>query len=137
LPDEPCECLERRARHYFRPEILSEGPRWECLGLAEFDPLDRSYRTGVRSLRHAGLLVECAFGCGTWYEETAALSFADYVAARLSELRNTWRRKRRRIDRSNRLSKAFFANTARIDQAIADYQTIYAASWKRPNSSRT
>ena len=111
-------------------EILSEAPRWECLGLTEFDPLDRSYRSAVRALRRAGLLVGCAFGSGTWYEETAALSFADYVAARPSELRNTWRRKRRRVDRSNRLSKAFFANAARIDQAIADYQTIYAASWK-------
>src|SRR6516162_714774 len=74
-------------------EILSEEPRWECLALAELDPLDRSYRSAVRSLRRAGLLVECAFGCGTWYEETAALSFADYVAARPSELRNTWSRK--------------------------------------------
>ena len=115
-------------------EILSERPRWECLGLAELDPLDPSYRTAVRSFRCAGLLVECAFDSGTWYEETAALSFADYVAARPSELRNTWRRKRRRVDRSNRLSKEFFADAARIDQAIADYQTIYAASWKPAES---
>lgn len=115
-------------------EILSERPRWECLGLAELDPLDPSYRTAVRSFRCAGLLVECAFDSGTWYEETAALSFAGYVAARPSELRNTWRRKRRRVDRSNRLSKEFFADAARIDQAIADYQTIYAASWKPAES---
>ena len=99
-------------------EILSERPRWDDLGLTELDPLDPSYRTAVRSLRRAGLLVECAFASGTWYEETAALSFADYVAARPSELRNTWHRKRRRVDRSNRLSRAFFADAARIDQAI-------------------
>jgi len=109
---------------------LSERPRWDDLGLTELDPLDPSYRTAVRSLRRAGLLVECAFASGTWYEETAALSFADYVAARPSELRNTWRRKRRRVDSSNRLSRAFFADSANIDRAIADYQTIYAASWK-------
>ena len=113
---------------------MSERPRWDDLGLTELDPLDPSYRTAVRSLRGAGLLVECAFDSGTWYEETAALSFADYVAARPSELRNTWRRKRRRVDRSNRLSKAFFANATRIDQAIVDYQTIYAASWKPAES---
>src|SRR6516164_6646119 len=111
-------------------EILSERPRWDGLGLAELDPLDPSYRTAVQSLRRAGLLVECAFASGTWYEDTAALSFTDYVAARPSELRNTWRRKRRRLDRTNRLSKAFFEDATGIDQAIADYQTIYAASWK-------
>jgi Acetyltransferase (GNAT) domain len=116
------------------PEILSERPRWHGLGLVELDPLDPSYHTAVRCLRRAGLLVECAFDSGTWYEETAALSFADYVAARPSELRNTWRRKQRKVDRSNRLSRAFFADAARIDQAIADYQTIYAASWKPAES---
>ena len=60
-------------------EILSERPRWEGLSLSELDPLDPSYRAAVRSLRRAGLFVECAFDSGTWYEETAALSFADYV----------------------------------------------------------
>jgi hypothetical protein len=115
-------------------EILSERPSWDGLSLTELDPQDRSYSTAVRSLRRAGLLVGCTFASGTWYEETAALSFADYVAARPSELRNTWRRKRRRIDRSNRLSRAFFAETTGIDQGIADYQTIYAASWKPAES---
>src|SRR6516164_9263625 len=111
-------------------EILSERPRRVCLRLTELDPLDPSYRTAVQSLRRAGFLVGCAFDSGTWYEEIAALSFAEYVAARPPELRNTWRRKQRRVYRSNRLSKAFFANATRIDQAIADYQTVYAASWK-------
>ena len=38
------------------------------------------------------------------------------------------------MGRANRLSKAFFADTTRIDQAIADYQTVYAASWKPAES---
>jgi hypothetical protein len=111
-------------------EALSERPRWDRLRLAELDPLDRSYRTTAESLKRAGLLVEHAFDSGTWYETTETLSFADYQAARPSELRNTWRRKRRKLDRSNRLSRAFFSDTGGIEQAIADYQTIYTASWK-------
>ena len=63
-------------------EILSERPRWEGLTLTEFDPLDPSYQTAVRSLRRTGLFVQCVFDSGTWYEETATLSFAHYVAAR-------------------------------------------------------
>ncbi len=86
----------------------------------------------MRSLRRAGLLVECTFNSGTWYEETAGLAFADYLAARPSELHDTWRRKRRRLERSNRLTTAFFSDNKGIDQAIADYQTIYDASWKPP-----
>jgi hypothetical protein len=113
-------------------EILAERPRWDCLSLTELDPRQPSYRSAVQALRRAGLLVECRFYSGTWYEDTEALSFADYVAARPSELRNTWRRKRRRVERGGRLTKAFFADTTGINEAIIDYQTIYAASWKPP-----
>ena len=115
-------------------EVLGERPRWDRLALAELDPRHPSYRAAMRSLPRAGLLVECTFDSGTWYEQTAGLRFADYVAARPSELRNTWRRKRRRLERSNRLTKTFFADASGIDQAIADYRTIYAASWKPAES---
>jgi hypothetical protein len=113
-------------------EILSERPRWERLSLTELDPRDPSYDAAARSLRQAGLLVECTFNSGTWYEETAGLDFAEYFAARPSELHNTWRRKRRRLERSNKLSAAFFCDPEGIDEAIADYQKVYAASWKDP-----
>ena len=113
-------------------EILAERPRWERLSLLELDPRHASYGAATRSLRRAGFLVECAFNSGTWYEQTAALDFAEYLAARPSELRNTWRRKRIRLERTNRLSASFFSDPERIDQAIADYLTIYDASWKPP-----
>ena len=111
-------------------EMIAEQPQWDCLSLAELDPRDASYAALVGALRHAGLLVECSFNSGTWYEETAGLSFADYVAGRPSELRNTWRRKRRKLEQSNRLTAAFLGHGLALDQAITDYETIYAASWK-------
>jgi hypothetical protein len=111
-------------------QILGERPQWDCLSLTELDPLDPSYLVLVGALRRAGLLVECSFNSGTWYEDTAALTFADYVAARPSALRNTWHRKRRKLERGNRLTKSFFRDPAGIAQAITDYQTIYDQSWK-------
>lgn len=111
-------------------EIIGERPQWDCLRLAELDPRDASYAALVGALRRAGLLIECFFNSGTWYEETVGLSFADYVAGRPSELRNTWRRKRRKLEQSNRLTTAFFGHDLGLDQAINDYETIYAASWK-------
>ena len=111
-------------------ELLSQRPQPDRLSLAELDPRDDGYRAAATALRRAGLLVEEAFHSGTWYEETAGLSFADYAAARPSELRHTWRRKQRRIERDGRLGKSFIDGTAGIEQAIADYQAIYAASWK-------
>jgi hypothetical protein len=111
-------------------EILAERPQWDCLALAELDPREPSYAGLVGALRRAGLLVECRFTSGTWYEKTAGLCFADYVAARPSELRNTWRRKRRKLEQSNHLTKFFLDDEIEVDQAIADYEAVYAASWK-------
>jgi hypothetical protein len=113
-------------------EILAERPRWDCLSLSELDPREPSYAALVGALRRAGLLVECCFSSGTWYEETAGLSFPDYVSARPSGLRNTWHRKRRRLERSNRLTRSFVDDDKGLDQAVTDYETVYAASWKPP-----
>jgi hypothetical protein len=111
-------------------ELLREQPQLEALRLLELDPADPSYPALMRQLRRAGLLVEQVFDSGTWYEETQGLSFADYVAGRPAELRNTWNRKRRKLEKSQRLASAFFADDSDIERAIADYGTIYAASWK-------
>jgi hypothetical protein len=113
-------------------EILAERPQWNCLSVSELDPREPSYAALVGALRRAGLLVERCFSSGTWYEETAGLSFTDYVSARPSGLRNTWHRKRRRLERSNRLTRSFVDDDKGLDQAVADYETVYAASWKPP-----
>lgn len=111
-------------------EIANDRPRMTRLQLLELDPLDPAYQALRHALRTAGFLVECSFASGTWYAETAGLSFADYLAQRPSELRNTWQRKRRNLDRSGRLRAAFFPGDIDIAEAIADYQITYAASWK-------
>jgi hypothetical protein len=113
-------------------EILAERPPWDCISLSELDPREPSYAALMGVLRRAGLLVEACFSSGTWYEETAGMSFLDYFSGRPSELRNTWRRKRRKIERGNRLTISFIDDEKGLAQAVADYETIYAASWKPP-----
>jgi hypothetical protein len=113
-------------------EILVERPQWDCLSLSELDPREPSYPALVGALRRAGLLVESVFSSGTWYEETSGLSFPDYIAARPSELRNTWHRKRRKLGRGNRLTTYFTDDDKDLERSVADYETVYAASWKPP-----
>jgi hypothetical protein len=111
-------------------EIVADRPRWDCIRFAELNPRETSYRALLRALRRAGLLVECTAGAATWFEATDGMSFADYLAQRPSQLRSTWRRKRRSIAATGRLTTTFFSEASGIDAAIADYQTVYAASWK-------
>jgi hypothetical protein len=111
-------------------EILADRPRWDCIRLLELDPSEDGYGALVRALRRAGLLVECTQGAGTWFEATGGMSFKDYLAERPSQLRNTWHRKRRSIAATGHLTTKFFSESAGIETAIADYETVYAASWK-------
>jgi len=114
-------------------EILDEAPRWDGIALSEFDPRDPAYKAAATALRRAGFLVERVFHSGNWFEDTAGLRFTDYLSARPAELRNTWRRKRRRAVAAG-LKTNFFTDPACIDSAIADYEAIYTRSWKPPET---
>ena len=81
-------------------DILAERPAWDSVFLIELDPRDSAYNALVRKMRRAGFMVECIFYSGTWYEDTAGLDFADYLAARPVQLRNTFRRKCRKLANS-------------------------------------
>jgi hypothetical protein len=113
-------------------EICSERPQWDRMTFSELDPRDPGYPNLAAALRAAGLLVEYSFSSGTWFEATDSMSFADYLAARPSQLRNTWRRKARSLERTHHLTKRFAGKDIGIDEAIGYYETIYEESWKPP-----
>jgi hypothetical protein len=115
-------------------EILADRPRWDCIRLLELDLSEEDCGALIGALRRAGFLVERISGSGTWFETTDGMSFNDYLAKRPSQLLSTWRRKRRSLAATRRLSAAFFGEPAAIEAAISDYQTVYAASWKTPEA---
>lgn len=91
----------------------------EWLGLASF----------AAGLREAGLAVRRFHHFANWHEELGGRDWNAYLAARPGALRSTLRRQGR---------KAGFALEvltepgAALEAAIADYETIYARSWKEP-----
>jgi hypothetical protein len=111
-------------------EVIAERPRWESIRVAAFDARDPDYAALVRALRRAGMFVERVVDSGCWYEDTAGLDFRRFLAERPARLRNTFLRKRRKVEAGGRLTKAFCSDTVAIDARIADYQRVYAASWK-------
>ncbi len=115
-------------------EILADRPRWDCIRLIELDLPEEDYGALLRVLWRAGFLVELTCGAGTWFETTGGMGFKDYLAQRPSQLLSTWRRKRRSLNATRRLTASFFSEPAGIETAISDYQTVYAASWKTPEA---
>jgi hypothetical protein len=64
-----------------------------------------------------------------WIHRTQGQSFEDYMATRPSRVRNTIARKRRKLEREHDYEIRLYTDQS-MQQALADYNTVYRASWK-------
>lgn len=72
---------------------------------------------------------------GNWYLPCEGMTFADYMAARDSRTRNTWKRKAKKFTNSNNADGARLQIVTQLDEvdaAMDAYDRIYANSWKKP-----
>jgi hypothetical protein len=68
-----------------------------------------------------------------WIHRVKGETFAQYMADRPPRVRNTIARKQRKLAREHRYVIRLFINddlNSNLDQALADYQRVYQASWK-------
>lgn len=82
-----------------------------------------------RGFRGGGWLTTEAYQTANWVAHTAGDDFAAYWAKRPGQLRNTTRRKAVKADLTIRLLDRF------DEAAWADYETVFAASWKGEEGS--
>ncbi len=77
----------------------------------------------------------CGFDCHrffrfiNWSHRLRGQSFEQYLAERPSRVRNTIDRKRRKLQREQGYEIRLYTNKD-LEQAVADYNTVYKASWK-------
>jgi len=110
--------------------LAGESPAWHRIMLAGFDPFEPAVAAFATALRNVGMAVKPFFDSGTWYEATAGLSFSDYLADRPAILRNTWRRKAAKLQRSDQAQFRYYDSIEDVESGIADYQSVYKSSWK-------
>jgi hypothetical protein len=83
----------------------------------------------ARALKRRGWAVSHTAVDASWKIDTDGLSFADYWAQRPSRLRNTVARRARKV-------RLDFKILQRFDEAVlADYESVYEASWKPPEGA--
>jgi CelD/BcsL family acetyltransferase involved in cellulose biosynthesis len=95
---------------------------------AEWDGLN-DLETGARQ---AGLRVLRFDHFGNWYESVAGLDWAAYLLGRPGALRETIRRRLRRAEKLPDARFELIIQPARIDQAVAAFESVYRRSWKDP-----
>lgn len=74
---------------------------------------------------------------GNWVADVRNMRFDDWFDRRPAALRNTWRRRKRQLERRAKIGFELYGadsgNAPRtLDDAIAAYQTVYEKSWKQP-----
>ena len=112
--------------------IVSERPRWHCLKLNPLAYESPAFDVLLRSLRHSGMVPQAYFSFGNWYLEVGERTFKDYLNGLPSQVRSTLRRKSKKLESSHRARMTIVASGGDLDAAIADYEHVYAASWKVP-----
>ncbi len=118
-----------------RPQILA------CLaqGLSrlpaqslQLDPIaedDPNLHGLVEAMAAAGFSSERYFRFRNWIYRVDGHSFADYMAARPSRVRNTVARKRRKLAREHAYEIRLYGGDD-WREGLADYHRVYSASWK-------
>lgn len=114
--------------------VSREFRRHAVIGFDSLDLTQAETAGFVAGLKRPGrvLLRYAHFGC--WQEDVTGRGFADYMAARGGALREVVRRKGARLQRVGATLTIIGAGAddKTVEQGIADYETVYAASWKEP-----
>lgn len=105
-------------------------------GVIDLQPLDTDssfYRHMQTALQAEGWWVDTYFCFGNWHLVLDGRSFEAYYPGVPSRLRNTIRRGRKKLDDGGAWTlQVHAAPGPALDQAIADFDTIYRKSWKVP-----
>lgn len=81
-------------------------------------------------LEAAGFTCEHIFRHYNWIYRLQRQSYAEYMAARPAQLRNTIARKKRKLEREHGYNICLFTGDE-VPRAMIDYYVVYNASWKQ------
>ena len=113
-------------------QIVVGPSRCAVVDLAPLDDSSSQTQALRSAFREAGWYVKSYFCFGNWFLPTAGLSFAEYMAQRPSQLRNTWARKKRKFHTAGGRLEIIDGRNGTTGAALDALNAVYAKSWKRP-----
>lgn len=124
--------LDARSLHHIGADFARYCRTWPTIRL---DALPQSWpgQTALLAgMRSGGLFAAPFDHFGNWYEPVGGLSWSSYLECRRGELRETIRRKLRRLERHADVAFEVVTAASAINPAIAIYEDVYTRSWKVP-----
>jgi len=112
--------------------IRAERPAWDIIELRGLLMEARTTGELMQAFRKRGMLVDTYFQFENWYQPLSGVSAQTYFDTRPSQLRNTIKRKLKRVRREHRLDFRLYAQASELKKGLEDYQAVYEQSWKEP-----
>lgn len=113
-------------------ECLAQGLVRLRFSHLRLDPVaedDRNLRYLEQAMGALGISCQRRFRFYNWIHRTRGQSFAEYLQARPTRVRNTIARKARKLERERGYTIRLFAD-GDVRQAVNDYNAVYNKSWK-------
>ena len=101
---------------------------WDLLS---FSPVLTPLKNLLMQVEEVKGISRYSFQCSTNFYHKLESDFYDYFLERPSRIKNTIKRKRKKLDKDTQWNMAIFSNVEQIDQALAQYHEIYHDSWKQ------
>ncbi|CCQ72977.1 GNAT family N-acetyltransferase [Magnetospira sp. QH-2] len=114
--------------------LCARESRWEHMSFRAMEKDTPSFDWLVAALHRNGWAVQPYFQYANIYESITDPDSATYLSRRGSSIRKTLLRMERKAERSGAYHHVMHTGPEGLDRAIADYELIYAASWKQPEA---
>ncbi|TQV76262.1 GNAT family N-acetyltransferase [Denitrobaculum tricleocarpae] len=128
----PTAVTPEAAAEGFARALAAEKPAWQVMNFDALDPAEPFFPAFETALRGAGFVVQSYAHFGNWYESTEGDSLESFMARRPSALRNTVKRKGRKLEKMEDVSFEIITDDEGVGRAMDAYDAIYANSWKEP-----
>ena len=86
----------------------------------------------ITGTRRQGLRMLWFDHFGNWFCNTTGMCWTDYLAGRPGKLRETIKRRTRRLMSMEGASFTIIRSTGDVDFGLRDYEQVYQKSWKQP-----
>ena len=124
---------DRLSLHHLLEAATAEHRNPHVMRFAPMDPDSNAYAELANALRKAGWVPFKYFCFGNWYLNVTE-NWEGYLRKRSANLRSTIKRRTKEFCADGGTLEILNGQDApeRIAQAVADFQSVYAASWKVP-----
>ena len=105
---------------------------WNTLNFRPLDENDEVIAYLFKALKRHNFMVQKYFAFGNWVYHLDNKSFDEYFNERPSRLKNTIKRKTRKLSKEFQYSIKIYTKSDQIDKSLIDeYERIYKLSWKQ------